>query len=82
MARAVKKIISLPRDLASEVKTLARNAGKTLSAIIRDALRPARQERLKGEFRGTQGYWAKQAKGQGDTDGEKTSKDIFGLECS
>lgn len=65
MATAVKKTISLPPDLADEAETLAREEGKTLSAVIQDALRLARQERLKGEFRDMQGYWSKQAKDKG-----------------
>ena len=65
MATAVKKTISLPPDLAAEAETLAREEGKTLSAVIQDALRIARQERLKKEFRDMQGYWSRQAKDKG-----------------
>jgi len=65
MGTAVKKTISLPPDLAAEAETRAREEGKTLSAVIQDALRLARQERLKGEFRDMQGYWSKQAKDKG-----------------
>ena len=65
MATAVKKTISLPPDLAGEAETLAREEGKTLSAVIQDALRLARQERMKKEFREMQGYWSKKAKDKG-----------------
>jgi hypothetical protein len=65
MATAIKKTISLPPDLATEAETLAREEGKTLSAVIQDALRLARQERLKREFRDMQGYWSKKAKDKG-----------------
>ena len=65
MATAVKKTISLPPDLASDAETLAREEGKTLSGVIQDALRLARQKRLKNEFRDMQGYWAKKAKDKG-----------------
>ncbi|HET6513865.1 MAG TPA: hypothetical protein VFG09_01795 [Thermodesulfovibrionales bacterium] len=65
MATAVKKTISLPPDLAADAETLAREEGKTLSAVIQDALRVARQKRLKGEFRDMQGYWSKKAKDKG-----------------
>jgi hypothetical protein len=65
MATAVKKTISLPPDLAAEAETLAREEGKTLSAVIQDALRLARHERLKGEFRDMQGYWSRKAKDKG-----------------
>ncbi len=61
MTTAVKKTISLPPDLATEAETLAREGGKTLSAVIQDALRLARQERMKKEFREMQGYWSKKA---------------------
>ena len=65
MATAVKKTISLPPDLATEAETLAKEEGKTLSAVIQDALRLARQERMKNEFREMQGYKGER---QGDTD--------------
>ena len=65
MATAVKKTISLPPDLATEAETLAKEEGKTLSAVIQDALRLARQERTKKEFREMQGYWSKKAKEKG-----------------
>lgn len=65
MGTAVKKTISLPPDLANEAETIAREEGKTLSSVIQDALRLARQERLKKEFRDMQGYWSKKAKEKG-----------------
>lgn len=65
MGTAVKKTISLPPDLANEAETIAREEGKTLSSVIQDALRLARQERLKKEFRDIQGYWSKKAKERG-----------------
>jgi predicted transcriptional regulator len=49
-ARAVKKTISLPSDLARDAEKIARAEGKTLSAVVQDALRAARAERLKREF--------------------------------
>lgn len=65
MANAVKKTISLPSDLAREVEALARAEGKTLSAVIQDALRQARIARRMHEFRGIQGYWSRQAREKG-----------------
>lgn len=65
MAIAVKKTISLPPDLAEEAETTAREEGKTLSAVIQDALRLSRQVRLQGELRSLQGYWSKRAKERG-----------------
>ncbi len=61
MGTAVRKTISLPSDLAKETEDFARTEGKTLSAVVQDALRIARIERLKGEFNQIQGYWSKKA---------------------
>jgi hypothetical protein len=65
MGAAVKKTISLPPELAREAQELARAEGKTLSAVVQDALRAARAARLKGEFRRIQGYWSRKAKEKG-----------------
>src|SRR5437588_12229459 len=65
MASAVKKTISLPADLARETEALARAEGKTLSAVVQDALRRARIERQLQELRGLQGYWSRKARDQG-----------------
>jgi len=65
MGAAVKKTISLPADLAREAEALARAEGKTLSAVIQDALRQARIARRFDEFRGLQGYWSRQARAKG-----------------
>lgn len=61
MGTAIKKTISLPPDLAKEAEDIARSEGKTLSAVIQDALRLARIDRLKNEFKGIQGYWSEKA---------------------
>lgn len=65
MPSAVKKTISLPPELASEAEAQAKEEGKTLSAVIQDALRLARRERLKREFREMQGYWSRKAREKG-----------------
>jgi metal-responsive CopG/Arc/MetJ family transcriptional regulator len=66
MASAVRKItISLPRDLAAEAEYLAKIEGKTISAVIQDALREIRARRLKAEFRAVQGFWSEMAKAKG-----------------
>ena len=65
MGTAIKKTISLPPELAKEAEELARVEGKTLSAVIQDALRATRAARLKGEFRHIQGYWSRKAKEKG-----------------
>jgi len=65
MSSAVKKTISLPPDLAKEAEEIARAEGKTLSAVVQDALRAARTARLKTELRGIQGYWSRKAREKG-----------------
>jgi hypothetical protein len=65
MANAVKKTISLPADLAAETQALAKAEGKTLGAVIRDALRRARMVRRGAEIRSMQGYWSRMAHDKG-----------------
>jgi metal-responsive CopG/Arc/MetJ family transcriptional regulator len=65
MGTAVKKTISLPPELAKEVEEIAREEGKSLSAVIQDALRLARKERIKKEFYQIQDYWSRKAKEKG-----------------
>jgi metal-responsive CopG/Arc/MetJ family transcriptional regulator len=65
MATAVKKTISLPAELAEEAETMARAEGKTLSAVVQDALRLSRKQRLTRELQHIQGYWSEQAVAKG-----------------
>ena len=65
MGAAVKKTISLPADLARDAEALAKAEGKTLSAVIQDALRRSRIERRLQELRGLQGYWSRKARERG-----------------
>ena len=65
MGTAVKKTISLPLPLSKELDALAREEGKTVSAVIQEALRLAKRERLRQGFLSTQGYWARKAKEKG-----------------
>lgn len=65
MGTAVKKTISLPPDLARDAEAFARAEGKTLSAVIQEALRLAGIERRLQEFRDLQGYWSRQAREKG-----------------
>ena len=65
MVNAVKKTISLQADLAREAEERARVEGKTLSAVIQEALRQARVERRTQELRGIQGYWSRKARDKG-----------------
>ncbi len=62
---AVKKTISLPAPLAREAEQIARAEGKTLSAVIQDALRLSRAERLKTQLRAAQDFWSRKAKRKG-----------------
>lgn len=64
-ATAVKKTISLPADLAREAEELARAEGKSLSAVVQEALRAGRRERLRRELREIQGYWSRTARERG-----------------
>lgn len=65
MGNVVKKTISLPAALAREAEALARAEGKSLSAVIQDALRQARIERRLQELRGVQGFWSRKARDKG-----------------
>jgi metal-responsive CopG/Arc/MetJ family transcriptional regulator len=65
MGTAVKKTISLPPDLVKDAERIAREEGKTLSAVVQDALRLARRERLLGEWKAAQGYWSARAREKG-----------------
>ncbi len=65
MGTAVKKTISLPSALSKELDEIAREEGKTVSAIIQEALRTAKRERLKTGLLAIQGYWTQKAKDKG-----------------
>jgi hypothetical protein len=65
MGTAVKKTISLPVDLALDAAAFARAEGKTLSAVVRDALRQARIKRRLQEMRGIKGYWGRKVRDKG-----------------
>lgn len=65
MTTAVKKTISLPPDLARAAEDMARAEGKTLSAVVQDALRAARAARLRDELNALQDYWSRRAKEKG-----------------
>ena len=65
MTTAVKKTISLPPELAREAENTARAEGKTLSAVIQDALRLSRKQRLMSELRDIQRFWSDLAKEKG-----------------
>ena len=65
MATAVKKTISLPRDLAQAVEQMARDDGKTLSAVVQDPLRAARATRLRDDLAALPGCWNRRAKERG-----------------
>jgi hypothetical protein len=64
-ARAIKKAISLPPDLAEFATTTAREEGKTVSAVVQDAMRAYRLSRLRGEYRDLQSFWSQRARQKG-----------------
>ena len=65
MGAAVKKTISLPPHITRDAEEQARAEGKTLSAVIQDALRRARAARLKNDLTEIQGYWSRKARQKG-----------------
>jgi hypothetical protein len=65
MSKAVKKTISLPLELAREAEETAREERKTLSAVVQDALKVLKKEKLKKELSQIQGYWSSKAKEKG-----------------
>ena len=65
MGDAVKKTISLPPDLAEDAERVAKEEGKSLSAVIQDALRLSRRQRLSGEWKEMQVYWSTRAREKG-----------------
>jgi len=65
MAKVVKKTISLPFELAKEAEEMAREERKTLSAVVQEALKLSRKEKLKREFYQIQEYWSLKAKEKG-----------------
>jgi predicted transcriptional regulator len=65
MGSTVKKTISLSPDLSKELEEIAQEEGKTVSAVIQEALRIAKRKRLKTRFLDTQQYWTRKAKEKG-----------------
>ncbi len=65
MTRVVKKTVSLPFELAKEVEEIAREEGKSLSALVQEALRLSKKEKLKREFYESQRYWSLKAREKG-----------------
>lgn len=65
MTTIIKKTISLPADLARDAEAAAWSEGKTLGAVIQDALRRARIKRRRQELRGMQGCWSRKVRDKG-----------------
>ena len=61
MKTAVRKTISLPAELARDVEEAANAEGKTVSAVVQEALRQARSGRLREELGALQNYWSRRA---------------------
>jgi hypothetical protein len=62
---AVKKTISLPRELARDLEEQARAQRKTVSGVIQEALWKDRRRRLGKQLHQMQGYWSRKAKEKG-----------------
>lgn len=65
MPNAVRKTISLPPDLARAAEQMAQAEGKTLSAVVQEALRKVRAEYFEQELDELQDYWSRRAKERG-----------------
>lgn len=65
MSSVVKKTISLPADLAREVEEIAREEGKSVSAVIQEAIRLACREWRRREFQALQDFWSRKARERG-----------------
>ncbi len=65
MSTAVKKLVALPSALSKELAQIAREEGKTVSAVIQDALHESKQKRLRQSFLTVQGYWTRKAREKG-----------------
>lgn len=65
MSTAVKKSVALSPVLSKELVQIAREEGKTVSAVIQDALRKAKRKRSKKRFLTMQGYWTRKARERG-----------------
>jgi hypothetical protein len=65
VSKAVKKAISLPAALATEVEAIAREENKSWRAVVQDALRALKRSRLRSAFRYLQGYWSNRARAAG-----------------
>jgi len=61
MGTVGKKMISISPDLYKELEEIAKEEGKSVSAVIQEALRIAKRERLKSKFLDNQQYWTKKA---------------------
>ena len=64
-ARAVKKTISLPTELARNLEERSRAKRKTLSGVIQEALWKARRKRLRKQSHELQTYWSRKAREKG-----------------
>lgn len=65
MTTTIRKTVSLPRELARTAERMARSEGRTLSAVVQDALREAQARRFRDELGALQDYWSRRAKERG-----------------
>ena len=78
MPIAVKKTFSLPPELARAAERMAQLEGKTLSAVVQDALREAQASRLRRELDALQEYWSGHAKKRGILSEEDLARYLAG----
>ena len=74
MSTVAKKTLALPPALFKKLVQIAREEGKTVCAVIQDALREAKRKRLKQAFLTMQGYWTRKAKKRGILTGRDPRK--------
>ncbi len=78
MPKVVKKTISLPYELSLEVERMAKEEGKTVSAVIQEALRTLSRKRLEEEFYEIQDYWSRKAREKGIVTEEDLERYLHG----
>jgi hypothetical protein len=65
MRKAVKKMITLPADLAAQVEAIAHDENKSFGSVVQEALRALIRSRMREEFRELQDYWSTCARAKG-----------------
>ncbi|MDH3504976.1 MAG: type II toxin-antitoxin system HicB family antitoxin [Nitrospirota bacterium] len=66
MGTVDRKMISISPDLYKELEELAQEEGKSVNAVVQEALRMAQRERQKSRFLDIQQYWTRKTKEKGN----------------